>query len=163
MQLGKEFEDEILNGVKMAIQELKIQNTVVLSGLELKDDTSNKVGEFEFFVISSAYKSIIHIEAIKGDSKLKRKLTSEPLRRGQTFFEENFPFPTSENWKYIHMMCFEESDENDICDQCKCFVIGSDFVFTNRYIKSLREKIAHQFTSFLNSLSHVKGTCFFII
>ena len=48
-QVGKEFEDEIFEGLRKATKNILAQNTVVLSGLKLKDANSlNESGEIDF-------------------------------------------------------------------------------------------------------------------
>jgi hypothetical protein len=48
------------------------------------------------------------------------------------------------------MMCFGESVEKDICENCKQFILGSNLIKENT-IQSVREEIADQFISFLNT------------
>ncbi len=133
-------------------QHLPVQNTTVLSRLRLKDHNLKTLGEFDFIIISSKLNVIVHIEAKKGNNQKNRENAEAQLNQGQEFFEENIPFPSSENWKYVKMMCFGESVENDICDNCKPFVLGSDFIKDNT-ITSVSEEIADQFRSFLKTLS----------
>ncbi len=156
LQLGSKFEDEIFEGLLIALKRGKIQNTVVLSGLYLNDDTVNKVGEFDFFVISSASKSIIQIEAIVRNNNSNRKSASKQLKRGQTLFEENVPFPISENWNYTKMMCFGDSVKNDICDQCKPFILCTNFQ-KEETVQSVSGEIADHFLSILSTTIDVKN------
>ncbi len=135
---------------------LKQQNTTVFSGLQLKNIDSKTEGELDFIIISSALKSIIHIEAKRGNNKNNRDHAEAQLNRGQNFFEANFPFPNSENWKYVKMMCFGESVEKDICGNCKPFIIGSDFI-KEKTLQSVSKEIADQFHSFLKTISDVKN------
>jgi hypothetical protein len=156
IKVGSEFEDEIFEGLQKAMRESK--NTVVLSGLTLKDYNLMKLGEFDFIIISSALQSIIQIEAKKGNNKKNKEDAETQLKRGQSFFEENFPFPKSENWKYVKMMCFGESVEKDVCENCKPFILGSNLIKENT-IQSVREEIADQFLLFLNTFfdGNLKG------
>jgi hypothetical protein len=135
----------------------KIQNTVVLTGLMLKDCNLKTKGEFDFIIISSASKSIIHIEAKRGNNTKNREHAKTQLNRGQAFFEENFPFPSSENWNYVKMMCFGESVEKNICLNCRPFILGSDFIKENT-IQTVKKEIAHQFLKFLNTTFDGKNT-----
>ena len=136
---------------------MKIQNAVVLSGLKLKTANSQDAsGEIDFLIISLPLKSIIHIEAKKGNSKSNRSKASAQLKRGLTFFKENFPFPVSEKWNYIKMMCFGESVETDICDQCKPFVLNANFIEANK-TQAVAKQIADQFKSFWNGREESKG------
>jgi hypothetical protein len=136
-----------------ATQRIKAQNTVVFSGLELKEETpKNNSGQIDFIIISLPLKSIIQIEAKTGNNTSNRKSASAQLKRGQTFFEEKFPFPNSANWKYVKAMCFGQSVENNICDQCKPFILSSNFI-TEETTQSVSEKIADQFQSFLSIIS----------
>ncbi len=128
------------------------QNTVVLSGLMLKDCNLKTKGEFDFIIISSASKSIIHIEVKRGNNPGNRTHAETQLNRGQAFFEENFPFPSSENWKYIKMMCFGEFVDKDICENCKPYLLGLEFIKENT-IQTVSEEIAHQFLAFLNTIT----------
>ncbi len=150
LQIGREFEDEIFQGLQSAIKENK--NTIVLLGLTLKSYNQKRSGEFDFIAISLPSKSIVQIEAKRGNSKNNRDHAERQLNRGQAFFEENIPFPSSENWKYVKMICFGESVEKDICENCKPFVLGSNF-FEGNSIQSVSEEIADQFRSFLKTLS----------
>ena len=133
------------------------QNTVVLSGLMLKDCNLKTKGEFDFIIISSASKSIIHIEAKRGNNPGNRTHAETQLNRGQAFFEENFPFPSSENWTYIKMMCFGELVDKEVCQNCKPFILGSDFI-ENKTTKSISDKIGQQFLSFINTIFDGKDT-----
>jgi hypothetical protein len=136
---------------------MKIQNAVVLSGLKLKTANSQDAsGEMDFLIISLPLKSIIHIEAKKGNSKSNRSKASAQLKRGLTFFEENIPFPVSEKWNYIKMMCFGESVETDICDDCKPFVLSANFIETNK-TQAVAEQVAKQFIPFWKSCNIHKG------
>jgi hypothetical protein len=135
----------------------KFQNAVVLSGLMLKDPNLKTNGEFDFIVISSASKSIIQIEAKRGNNPKNREHAKTQLNRGQAFFEENFPFPRSENWTYIKMMCFGELVDKDICQNCKPFILGSDF-FEDKTTKSISDKIGRQFLFFINTVFDGKNT-----
>ena len=135
----------------------KFQNAVVLSGLMLKDSSLKTLGEFDFIVISSAFKSIIQIEAKRGNNPKNREHAETQLNRGQAFFEENFPFPSSENWTYIKMMCFGELVNKEVCQNCKPFILGSDF-FENKPTKSISDKIGQQFLSFIKTIFDGKDT-----
>ena len=136
---------------------MKIQNAVVLSGLKLKTANSQDAsGEMDFLIISLPLKSIIHIEAKKANNSSNRRQASVQLKRGLTFFEENFPFPISEKWNYIKMMCFGESVETDICDDCKPFVLSANFIETNK-TQAVAEPIADQFKSFWSSCKLYTG------
>ncbi len=116
----------------------------------LEDCNLKTLGEFDFIVISSASKSIIQIEAKRGNNPGNREHAEIQLNRGQAFFEENFPFQSSENWKYIKMMCFGELVEKGICQNCRPFILGSEFIKEST-IQSVSQEIAHQFLKFLNS------------
>ncbi len=143
--------------MRKATKDLNIQNTVVLSGLKLKTANSQDAsGEIDFLIISLPLKSIIHIEAKKGNSKSNRSKASAQLKRGQAFFKENVPFPTSEKWNYIKMMCFGESVEKDICDDCKPFVLSANFL-PEKKTQPVAEQIADQFKRFWESCNVYKG------
>ena len=129
---------------------------MVLSGLSLKNLNSKTTGEIDFLIISLPIKSIIHIEAKKGNNQSNRKKASDQLMRGLTFFKENVPFPISENWKYIKMMCFGESVEKNICDQCKPFVLSANFIERNK-TQAVSIPIADQFKSFWSSCKLYTG------
>jgi hypothetical protein len=58
-------------------------------------------GEIDFLIVSLQTKSIIQIEAKKGNSQKNIKAAAIQLEKGFEFFFENFPFPSSENWSYI--------------------------------------------------------------
>jgi hypothetical protein len=136
---------------------LKTQNAVVLSGMKLKDANSqNNSGEIDFLIISLPLKAIIHIEAKKGNNNSNRRKASAQLKRGLAFFEENFPFPCSENWNYIKMMCFGESVTKNICNQCKPFVLNANFIETNQ-TQPVAEQISDQFKTFWKSSKVKKG------
>ena len=135
----------------------KFQNAVVLSGLMLKDGNLKTLGEFDFIVISSASKSIIQIEAKRGNNPKNREHAKTQLNRGQAFFEENFPFPSSENWNYVKMMCFGELVDKEVCQNCKPFILGSDFI-EDKTIQSISDKIGQQFLSFINTIFDGKDT-----
>jgi hypothetical protein len=50
------------------------------------------------------------------------------------------------------MMCFGESVEEDICENCKPFILGSSFI-KDKATLSVSGEIAVQFHSFLETLS----------
>jgi hypothetical protein len=132
-----------------------------LSGLKLKEANSrNESGEIDFLIISLPLKAIIHIEAKKGNNNSNRRKASDQLKRGLTFFEDHFPFPSSENWNYTKMMCFGESVEKDICDQCKPFVLSAIFIET-KLTQPVANQIAAQFQSFWNSAKLLTGISYF--
>ena len=143
------------------------KNTVFLSGLQLKEpNDGNKMtpsGEFDFIVISLPLKSIIHIEAKAGYNKSSRRSASEQLESGLTFFNEKFPLPASENWKYVKMMCFGDSVDNDICVQCRPFILGTNFIIENT-LQSISREIAQQLHPHLSptkSVDDSKGNTMF--
>jgi hypothetical protein len=143
--------------LRKATKDLKIQNTVVLSGLSLKDLNSITRGEIDFLIISLPLKSIIHIEAKTRNNSSNRRDASKQLKRGLTFFEENLPFPISEKWNYIKMMCFGESVQRHICDQCKPFVLSANFL-SEKKTQPVAEQIADQFRTFWERCNVHKGT-----
>jgi hypothetical protein len=138
-----------------------IQNTIVLSGLKLKENGPT-TGEFDFIIISSEPKSIIHIEAKNGNNAKHREHADKQLNRGRDFFLKNCPFPSSENWHYSKMMCFGQSVETDICDDCKPFVLSATF-FEKDETQSVAKPIANQFKSFWESCKVHKGINDFLI
>jgi hypothetical protein len=79
------------------------------------------------------------------------------LNRGQEFFEKNFPFPNSENWKYVKMMCFGELVDKNICQNCKPFILGSDFI-EDKTTQSISDKIGQQFLYFIDTVFDSKNT-----
>jgi hypothetical protein len=142
--------------LRTATTEIKAQNTIVLSGLNLKDLNSKTTGEIDFLIISLPLMSIIQIEAKNGNNKNNREHADKQLSRGQTFFGENFPFPESENWNYTKMMCFGQSVEKDICDQCKPFVLSANFIETNKTLP-VAEQISNQLKTFWKSRKVYRG------
>ncbi len=139
------------------MKENKIQNTVVFSGLKIKNADLSEKGEFDFIIISLPLKSIVQIEAKKGNNEKNREHADTQLNRGKEFFEENFPFPSSEDWNYIKMMCFGESVTTNICKNCQKFVLSANFVSSAGKTQTISEDISKQFTSFLQSVTDKKG------
>jgi hypothetical protein len=135
----------------------KFQNSIALSGLMLKDGNLKTLGEFDFIVILPASKTIIQIEAKRGNNPKNRTRAEKQLNRGRAFFEENFPFPSSENWNYVKMMCFGELVDNDVCQNCKPFILGSNFLL-DKTTQSISDKIGKQFLSFINTIFDGKDT-----
>ena len=133
--------------MRKATRDVNAQNTIVLSGLKQKDLDSKTTGEIDFLIISLPLMSIIQIEVKRANTDATRSSALTQLNRGLAFFEENFPFPTSENWNYTKMMCFGETVEKDICDQCKPFVLSADFIKTN-VTHPVSKPIADQFKTF---------------
>jgi hypothetical protein len=154
-QIGSEFEDEIFEGLERAMKEHNIKNRVVFSGLMLKDCLLKTLGEFDFIIISSALKSVIQIEAKRGNNEKNRDHAERQLNHGQAFFKDNVPFPSSKNWNYVKMMCFGESVEKDICEKCQPFIIGSNFI-KEKTLQSVSKDIADQFHSLLKTISDGK-------
>jgi hypothetical protein len=142
--------------LRKATNELKTKNTVVLSGLKQKDLDSKTTGEIDFLIISLPMKEIIQIEVKRANTDTTRSSAAKQLNRGQAFFEENFPFPSSENWNYTKMMCFGESVNNNICDDCKPFVFSANFIEEN-LTQPIAVQIADQFKTFWKSRKVHKG------
>ncbi len=117
-----------------------------MSGLKLKEKLQT-TGLLDFIIISSESKSIIHIEAKNGNNAKNREHADTQLNRGRDFFLKNCPFPSSENWKYTKMMCFGQSVDKDICDQCKPFVLSANFIVSNM-TQPVAKSIADQFKTF---------------
>jgi hypothetical protein len=136
--------------LKKATKDFAVQNTVVLSGLSLKDLNSKTTGELDFIIVSLPLKSIIQIEAMRGNKEKNREHADKQFHRGQEFFAENCPFPSSENWQYTKMMCFGESVEKDICDQCKPFVLTANYIESNK-TQPVAMQITNQFKTFWSS------------
>ncbi len=132
--------------MQKATKDIEAQNTVVLSGLKLKDLDSKTTGEMDFLIISLPLQSVIQIEAKRANTDTTRSSAAKQLNRGQTFFEENIPFPSSENWNYTKMMCFGEVVKEDICNDCKPFVLSSNFIEMNM-TQPVAKHIAEQFKS----------------
>ncbi len=142
--------------MRKATKDIEAQNTVVLSGLKLKDLDSKTTGEIDFLIISLPLNSFIQIEAKRANTDSTRSSASTQLKRGLAFFEEHFSFPSSENWNYTKMMCIGESIEKDICDDCKPFVLSANFIEMNK-TQPVNEQIADQFLSFWSSFQVCKG------
>ncbi len=123
----------------------------------MKDSTLLTLGEFDFIIISSTSKSVIQIEAKRGNNEKNRQHAEKQLHRGQEFFSKNVPYPSSENWKYIKLMCFGESVEIHVCKNCKPFILGSNFI-KDETIQSVSEELSHQFYSFLKTVSNDNST-----
>ena len=150
------MEDQIFEALRTATKDIKAQNTVVLSSLKLKDLDSKTTGELDFVIISLPLQSIIQIEAKRANTDSTRSSAWTQLTRGLAFFEENIPFPSSENWNYTKMMCFGEVVEEDICDDCKPFVLSANFIEMNM-TQPVAKQIANQFLSFWSSFQVCKG------
>jgi hypothetical protein len=121
-----------------------------LSGFKQKDLYSKTTGEIDFLIISLPLQSIIQIEVKRANTDATRSNAAKQLNRGEVFFEENFPFPSIENWNYKKMMCFGESVEKDICERCKPFVLSANFIVSNM-TQPVAKPIADQFKSFWSS------------
>ncbi len=147
--------------MRKAANKLKAQNTVVLSGLKQKDGDSKTTGEIDFLIISLPLMSIIQIEAKRANTDNTRSSAAKQFNRGQAFFEENFPFPSSENWNYTKMMCFGEVVEEDICDHCKPFVLSANFIEAN-LTQPIAAQISDQFKTFWKCKKVHKGKINFI-
>jgi hypothetical protein len=142
--------------LQKATKDIEAQNTVVLSGLKLKDLDSKTTGEIDFLIISLPLQSVIQIEAKRANTDSTRSSALTQLKRGLAFFEENFPFPPSENWNYTKMMCLGESVEKDICEDCKPFVLSANFIEMNK-TQPVNKQIADQFFAFWDSFQVCKG------
>jgi hypothetical protein len=142
--------------LRKATKDFEAQNTVVLSGLKLKDLDSKTTGEIDFLIISLPLMTIFQIEVKRANTDATRSSALTQLNRGLAFFEENIPFPCSENWNYTKMMCFGESVEKDICDDCKPFVLSANFIEMNK-TQPVAKQIANQFLSFWTTFQVCKG------
>ena len=148
--------------MQKATSDVNAQNTIVLSGLKQKDLDSKTTGEIDFLIISLPLMSIIQIEVKRGSTDASRSSAAKQLIRGQAFFEENFPFPSSENWNYTKMMCFGEVFEEDICDDCKPFVLSANFIEAN-WTQPIAVQISDQFKAFWKSRKVYKGKINFLL
>jgi hypothetical protein len=54
-------------------------------------------------------------------------------------------------------MCFGELVNKEVCQNCKPFILGSDFI-KNKNTKSISDKIGQQFLSFINTIFGGKDT-----
>jgi hypothetical protein len=147
--------------LRKAANELKAQNTVVLSGFKQKDSDSKTTGEIDFLIISLPLQSIIQIEVKRGSTDASRSSAAKQLIRGQAFFEDSFPFSSSENWNYTKMMCFGEVVEEDICDDCKPFVLSANFIESN-LTQPIAVQISDQFKTFWKCRKVNKGKINFL-
>jgi hypothetical protein len=129
--------------LRKATKDKQIQNSVVLSGLKIKDLNLKTTGEIDFLIISLPLKSIIHIEAKRANTESSRSSAAKQLERGLNFFDDNCPFASSANWKYIKMLTFGEVVE-DICSQCQPFVLSANFIKKNK-TQPVAEEISKQF------------------
>ena len=148
--------------MQKATKDIEAQNTVVLSGLKLKDLDSKTTGEIDFLIISLPLMSIIQIEVKRANTDTTRSSAAKQLYRGQAFFEENFPFFSSENWNYTKMMCFGEVVEEDICNHCKPFVLSANFIEAN-LTQPIAVQISDQFKTFWKSRKVYKGKINFLL
>jgi hypothetical protein len=142
--------------LRKATKDVQAQNTVVLSGLKIMDYNFKTLGEFDFIAISLPLKSVIQIEAKMGNTESSRNSATKQLNGGQEFFANNCPFPSSENWNYIKVMCFGQSVQKDICDRCKPFVLSSNFIETNM-TQPVAVQIADQFKYIIGGSKCFKG------
>ncbi len=147
--------------MRKATRDVNAQNTIVLSGLKQKDFNSKTTGEIDFLIISLPLMSIIHIEAKRANTNNTRSSAAKQLNQGQAFFEENFPFPSSENWSYTKMMCFGEVVEEDICDDCKPFVHSANFIEAN-LTQPIAVQISDQFETFWKCRKVHRGKIIFL-
>jgi hypothetical protein len=60
-QVGKEFEDLVFQSIRHALQELETKNSVVFSGLKLKEYRSRTIGEIDFLIFSQQLKAVIQV------------------------------------------------------------------------------------------------------
>jgi hypothetical protein len=85
----------------MPLTIIYLTKKLIFSGLQHKEMNLLSNGEIDFLIVSLQTKSIIQIEAKKGNSQKNIKAAAVQLEKGFEFFNENFPFPSSENWSYI--------------------------------------------------------------
>ncbi len=64
-QIGSDFEALVYDCLRIAANELDVKNTVVFSGLILKDKHSNPFGEIDFLIVSNELKAVIQVNSHK--------------------------------------------------------------------------------------------------
>ena len=138
--VGNEFEDELFKNLQTTLKNLKAQNTTAFSGFKEKATKSNNESEFDFVVVNSDSKLIVHIEAksyknVQNGSQ--RKSASEQLDKGYKYFR-SMSIPSSENWLMARIMAFRLNGER-VCERCKQFVLDQSMALDEPWWESLLE------------------------
>ncbi len=61
-QIGKELEHEVFEGFRLALSKIQAKNTVVFTGLKLRDgDSKKQLGEIDFLIVSQELKAIMQV------------------------------------------------------------------------------------------------------
>ncbi len=55
------MEDKVFESLRQALDGIKAKNTVVFSGLKLKEKNSKTTGEIDFLIISPQYKAVVQV------------------------------------------------------------------------------------------------------
>ena len=63
-QIGGDFEATFFECLRHATDELQVKNTVVFTGLNLKDVDSKTLGEIDFLIFSDQLKAVIQVTLI---------------------------------------------------------------------------------------------------
>ncbi len=61
-QIGKELEHEVFESLRLALSKIQAKNTVVFTGLKLRDgDSKRQLGEIDFLIVSQELEAIIQV------------------------------------------------------------------------------------------------------
>ncbi len=122
--VGQQHEEKLFNRIKCLIQDHGIENVTVFSNWDDKRKPEEQK-EFDFLIVCSNTKTIIHIEAKSKNSVQgeKRKEAAVQVEKGRQFFIGQFPF--EKPWKYVKAVYFNQNEER-VCDSCTTFVFCGD-------------------------------------
>jgi hypothetical protein len=96
--------------------------------------------EFDFLIISSPLKSILHIEVKRTMSEAYKQRAFTQLQKGLNFFLETIPFGEEANWNYVKVVffalkgdgsSFTSKTSKSFCDNCQPFVLDSTTNFSD--------------------------------
>ena len=88
-------------------------------------------GEWDQLIVLKAYKTIINIEAKKGEKLERLKESSDQTRKRLLIFKKVFGYLLSSEWKFVTAVClpnltdYDENDEHAPCRNCKSFIIDN--------------------------------------
>jgi hypothetical protein len=132
--------------------------------------------EFDFLIISSPLKSILHIEVKRTMSEDYKQVYQQgykqgykekafkQLQKGFDFFQETIPFGGKSDWNYVRLVYFALKQNgkvftsktcNSFCDNCRPFVLDSTTNFSDWWLNISAQLTTSQRASYYDSSTYI--------
>jgi hypothetical protein len=120
--------------------------------------------EFDFLIISSPLKSILHIEVKRTMSEAYKQKAFKQLQKGFNFFLETIPFWEKSDWNYVRVVYFSLKEDGSaflsktsklFCDKCQPFVLDSTTNFSDWWSNISAQLTTSQHASSYDSSTYI--------